>query len=188
MLVPLSVLKNILTINSISTQAWQKLNSLSIISVKVNVVNLPLKTWITNCEVNVVNVLAMLMLVFFLDHVILVKLSQGLVKVSEHFVELASDSQLFAVIFLNKQKSVPFLIKSLKVMSLGIVPLFLLTILVERVSFSEVIVLFSAAILSQLAGWKDFIQSATSRKFVKSLPIKLQCFSVHDKLAILLTL
>jgi hypothetical protein len=100
-LVLLSVLQNVLPVNPLRAQTWQKLDSLSIVSVKVNVVNLTIHAGITDGEMHVVNVLAMFVLVFLLKHVFLIELSQGLIEVGKNFVEFTFDYQILTVVFLN---------------------------------------------------------------------------------------
>lgn len=152
MLVLLSVLQNVLTVNTLSPQSWQKLHSLSVVSVQVHVVNLTLHACVTNREVDVVNVSAVLVLVFLLHHVLFIELAKGVIEVSEYLVEFALDSQVLAVVFYDLVKFVPLLTNSFNVVSLAMPPRFLFNTLVDNLSFSTVIVLFSALILSQLAG------------------------------------
>lgn len=66
-LIFLSVLKCILTIDTFSAETWQELDSLAIKSVQVDVVDLTLKTFIADGEVDIVNVSALLVLVLFLQ-------------------------------------------------------------------------------------------------------------------------
>lgn len=95
----LSVLQCVLTVNTLSAQSWQKLNSSSIISVKINVVNLSIQTRVANSKVNVVNVLSVLMEIFSLNHVGFIEFSQSVFETGENIIKNASDSQFFAVVF-----------------------------------------------------------------------------------------
>ena len=87
MLILLPVVQNVLPINALGVQSRQKLDSPVVIRVQVNVVHLTLHACVTNRKVNVVNVFAVLVLVFLLDQVLLVKFSQRVLEVAEHLVE-----------------------------------------------------------------------------------------------------
>ena len=100
MLILLPVLQNVLPINPLSVQSRQKLNSPIVIRVQVNVVHLALHACVADCKVNVVNVLPVLVLVFFLHQVLLVEFTQCVLEVAEHLVKWTTDSHVFTVVFL----------------------------------------------------------------------------------------
>jgi hypothetical protein len=79
-LILLPIIQNILTIDAFRVQTRQKFTSSSIVSIKIDVVNLSIQTAVGDDQVNVVNVFSMLMLIFFLDHVGLIEFPQGVVK------------------------------------------------------------------------------------------------------------
>ena len=87
MLILLPVLQNVLPINPLRVQSRQKLNSPIVIRVQVNVVHLALHACVAYCKVNVVNVLPVLVLVFFLHQVLLVEFTQCVLEVAEHLVK-----------------------------------------------------------------------------------------------------
>ena len=72
MVVLFSVVEHVLTVNTLGLESGQELQTLSVESVQVDVVDLAFETWVTDGEVNVVDVLAILMLVLLLDHIFLI--------------------------------------------------------------------------------------------------------------------
>ena len=108
MVVLFSVVEHVLTVNTLGLESGQELQTLSVESVQVDVVDLAFETWVTDGEVNVVDVLAILMLVLLLDQIFLIELSQGLGEWRENFVEFAHDSDFFTVAFLKLTKTYLF--------------------------------------------------------------------------------
>ena len=108
MVVLFSVVEHVLTVNTLGLESGQELQTLSVESVQVDVVDLAFETWVTDGEVNVVDVLAILMLVLLLDQIFLIKLSQGLGEWRENFVEFAHDSDFLTVAFLKLTKTYLF--------------------------------------------------------------------------------
>lgn len=99
MLILLPVVKSVLAIDALCTQSGEELDSLAIVGVQVDVVDFALHTGVTDGEMDVVDIAAVLVLVVFLDHVFLVEFSEGVVEVGKHLVKLASDTQVLAVAF-----------------------------------------------------------------------------------------
>lgn len=108
MVVLFSVVEHVLTVNTLGLESGQELQTLSVESVQVDVVDFAFETWVTDGEVNVVDVLAILMLVLLLDQIFLIEFSQGLSEWRENFVEFAHDSDFFAVAFLKLTKTYLF--------------------------------------------------------------------------------
>jgi hypothetical protein len=99
MLILLPVLEGVLPINTLSAQSGEELNPLTIVRVKVHIVDIALHAGITDGEVDVVNVAPVLVLVLLFDHVFLVEFAQGVVEVREYLVKFTSDAQILAVVF-----------------------------------------------------------------------------------------
>ena len=99
MLILLPVVKSVLAIYALSAQTGEELDSLAIVGVQVDVVDFTLHTGVTDGEMDVVDIAAVLVLVVLLDHVFLVEFSEGVVEVGKHFIEFTSDTEVLAVAF-----------------------------------------------------------------------------------------